>query len=182
MTISIYFNRRWHAVLPRFRGKKTKKTQQKTPHNSTQKKNPHTSWLGHQLFSPFSSLRESLPNPLGSTLSRPTHGLSQSPSRGSDPLKCYYAEEEKKLTTVSLVPGLVGFLLTFLLCTSVGFVFPVSGSIQNKAKWSNSGASCLNSNRMQGPPLSNCNKYFYMHALSTVSLGTHSSERSFFVK
>lgn len=50
------------------------------------------------------------------------HGLSQSQSRGSDALKCYYPEEEKKLTIVSLVPGLAGFfycvlrLALFFLC------------------------------------------------------------------
>lgn len=45
------------------------------------------------------------------------HGLSQSQSRGSDPLKCYYPEEEKKLTIVSLVPGLawVFFVIVYFV-------------------------------------------------------------------
>lgn len=47
----------------------------------------------------------------------------------SDQLKCYYSEEEKKTTMVSLASGLAGLLLMFLLCISVCFIFPVPGSI-----------------------------------------------------
>lgn len=144
MSISVYFNRSWHAVLLDL-GKKKK-----------------TSWLWYQIIILLIVGVPTQPFQLNPVLPCPALPVVSSSLRSvSDQLKCYYSKEEKKTTMVSLVSGLVGFLLMFLLCISVCFVFPVPGSIQTKAKRSKWDTACSYSDRMQGPSLSNRKRFLF---------------------